>query len=383
MRFKFLIFLAVVIGGGYWAYGHFLAPMMAAGGGAPPGMGGAAPVSVAKVIQKNVQQWHEFSGRLTSIDQVDIRPQVSGTIDSVHFQDGAVVNKGDMLFTIDPRPYEAALQSANARATLASSDLQRAKGLLADKAIPQRDYDQRKNAAAVAQADLTKAKLDLEYTKITSPITGRTGRVEITAGNLVESGPNAPVLTTVVSSNPIYADFEVDENTYLQYVHADATGNVNAAQIPVQMGLATETDTPHIGHIESFDNRLSSNSGTIRVRATFDNGNGVLVPGLFARIRLGSAATAKAILISDVAVGTDQNKKFVYVVDPKDNKVVYREVTLGQMAEGLRVVENGLSEGEEIIVNGIQRAHPGAPVTPEVVPMEDAGKPPAAAPATP
>lgn len=364
---RFLI-IAVIVGIAYFAWQRF---MPQGGFGGQPG--GAPPVSVAEVIERDVQQWHEFSGKLVAVDQVEIRPRVSGVIEQVHFKDGAVVKKGDMLFTIDPRPYEAAMQAAIARATLANNEFRRAQTLLAEKAIPQRDFDQRRNDAEVAKADLTRAELDLGYTHIKSPIAGRTGRAEITAGNLVEAGGGAPVLTTVVSSTPIYADFEIDEATYLQYAQAKTTGDAKARKIPVMMGLSGETDTSHNGHIQSFDNRLDNASGTVRVRAVFDNGDGVLVPGLFARIRLGTPMQTKALLITDRAVGTDQNKKFVLVVGT-ENKVEYREVKLDGLVDGLRVVNEGLKPGDKIIVNGLQRARPGTPVTPEVVPMEDTGE---------
>lgn len=368
---KLLVAILIIAGIGWYVYGHFFAPH----GGA--GMQGGAPtVSVAKVIERNVEQWNEFSGRLVAVGQVDIRPRVSGTIEAVYFKNGAIVQKGDPLFTIDPRPYQAALEAANARATLAENELKRAQKLVKEKAIPQRDYDQRKNDAEVARADLVRAKLDLEYTRITSPINGRVSRAEITVGNLVDGGGNAPVLTRVVSISPIYADFEVDEANFLQYVHAETR---DVSQIQVQMGLASDKDTPFKGHIESFDNRLDNTSGTIRVRAVFDNADGTLVPGLFARIRLGSSTAGKALLITDRAVGTDQSKKFVIVVGA-DNKTEHREVKLDGMADGLRIVHEGLKPGEQIIVSGLQRVMmPGQPVTPEVVAMDAADAPPAAA----
>ena len=222
-----------------------------------------------------------------------------------------------------------------------------------------------------ARADLTTARLNLDYTHITSPIDGKIGRAEITEGNLVESGSGAPVLTTVVSSDPVYADFEVDEESFLRYVAAGSAGS-DASQVPVMLGLSDENGAPHTGRIESFDNQVNAMSGTIRVRAIFDNSDGTLIPGLFARIRLGSAKEESAILITDRAVGTDQNKKFVYVVG-EGNKAEHREVKLGGMADGLRIVEEGLKPGEKIIVGGLQRVtKPGRPVTPEVVPMEGA-----------
>ncbi len=374
-RFKHIFFIAVLLLAGYFIYNRVMT------GGMPQGMGGmpqgmAMPVSVAQVIEREAQEWREFSGRLVAVDQVEIRPRVSGTIESIHFNDGDNVKKGDLLFVIDPRPYEAAFQAAEARAVLAETEMGRAERLLADKAVPQRDFDQRKNALRVARAELTRARLDLEYTRIKAPISGRIGRAEITQGNLVDAGGNAPVLTSIVSSNPIYADFDGDEATYIRF--ARNGGGKDVSQIPVMMGLSTESGTPHTGRIESFDNRLDTASGTIRIRAVFDNPDGFLVPGLFARIKLGSPGLDKVLLITDRAVGTDQSKKFVFVVGG-DNMVQYREVKLGAMVDGLRVVESGLQAGEKIIVNGLQRARPGAPVVPEIVPMDAPDVAPAAA----
>lgn len=356
-----IVILGVVA---YMAYGKFMS-----GGPEGWGPGGAPPVSVAEVVQKDVQLWHDFSGRLVAVDMVDIRPRVSGTIDHVHFKNGDMVKAGAKLFTIDPRPYEAALQAARAQAALANAEFRRARALREDNAIPQREYDQRKNDAAVANANLETAKLNLEYTHITAPISGRLSRAEITKGNLVQTGSGAPVLTSIVSSDPIYADFEVDEATYLQYVQSDATHNGKAAKIPVGLALMGESGFPHKGHIESFDNRLDESSGTIRVRASFNNPDGTLVPGLFARIRIGEPELLPVLLITDRAVGTDQSKRFVLVVG-EGNKVEYREVELGVLADGLRIVKSGLKAGEKVVVNGLQRARPGQEVTPEEVAMD-------------
>lgn len=373
---KTTIALAVVIAG-YYAYRAFLP----AGGMA----GGAPPVSVAKVLDRKVRQWHEFSGKLVAVNQVDVRPRVSGIIDKVHFEDGAMVQKGDILFTIDPRPFaaevtraEGLLASADAQLTLTRAEINRSERLLKEKAIPQHDYDQHRNDFNVAEANvksaraaLETAKLNLDYASVKAPIAGRVSRAEITAGNLVETGASAPVLTTVVTATPIYADFEIDETSFLQYAHAGVTGMTEASSIPVLMSLSGETEAKHSGHIESFDNRLNNSSGTIRVRAVFDNPDGQLVPGLFARINLGSATEADALLITDRAVGTDQNKKFVYVIG-EDNKASYREVTLGQLTpDGLRIVTSGLADDDKIAVNGLQRIMaPGQPVTVEMVEMD-------------
>lgn len=358
------VFLLTAAGGvAYYAYTHFFG----APAGGPQGMGmGAASVSVAEVIVRPVQEWHQFSGRLVAVNEAEIRPQVAGRIDAVHFRNGGMVKKGESLFTIDPRPYRAAAESARATYAYASADYERAHMLYKEKAVPKRELDEKLSAFQQAKAALTRAELDLEYTSVRSPISGKAGRAEVTEGNLVQ--PGNPVLTSVVSIAPIYADFEVDEATFLRYVQAGA--GKGAKPVPVQMGLATEEATPHEGRVESFDNRLNAASGTIRVRAVFDNKDASLVPGLFARIRLGSAEETEAVLITDRAVGTDQNKKFVMVVDA-ENKAQYREVMLGARVDNLRVVSSGLKPGEKIVVNGLQHARPGAPVTPEMVQMTD------------
>ncbi len=370
-----LIILGLMAAGAYYGYSRFMAPH-----GGPGGMpeGGAAPVGVAEVIEREVQQWQEFSGRLAAVDSAEIRPQVSGLIEKIHFEEGEKVKKGQLLFTIDQRPYQAALESAEARATLANAELERAKTLIAEKAIPQRDYDQRKNAAEVAKADLTRAKLDYDYTLIKAPVDGRVSRAEITVGNLVNAGGGAPVLTTVVSDKPIYADFDIDEHTFLQYSQAVGTDKDKLKSIPVYLGLSGEDGMLHEGRVQSFDNQLNVNTGTIRIRAIFDNEDSALIPGLFARIRLGSAEAVKAILITDRAVGTDQTQKFVLVVG-EGNKTEHRTVKLGGMADGLRIVTEGLKPGEKIVVSGMQRIMmPGQPVTPEMMPMDAKEAAPAA-----
>ncbi len=359
---KPIITIIVIIAAAYYAYTHFL-PSRGNNGD----MGGAPPVGVAEVIERDIRQWSEFSGKLVAVEQVEIRPRISGTIESIHFTDGQMVAKGDLLFVIDPRPYEAALQSANAAWVLADSDLKRAKSLIESKAIPQRDYDQRKNAAEVAKANLTRAKLDLEYTQVKSPISGRASRAEITVGNLVEAGSSAPVLTSVVSSTPIYADFEIDEANYLKYARAGVTGSDKAKNIPVILELDGMTRQ---GYVASFDNQSNATSGTVRVRAVFDNNDGVLVSGLFARLKMGSPENIKSVLITDRAIGTEQNKKYVLVVG-ENNATERRYIKLGGTAENLRIVEEGLKAGEKIVVSGLQRVMmPNQPVTPEMVAMD-------------
>jgi multidrug efflux system membrane fusion protein len=376
----------VVIAVGYVLYTR-LAPHGAPGGGMEA-QGGAPTVDVAPAIERDVRVWSDFSGRLVAADQADIRPRVSGAIDSVLFTNGARVNKDDLLFIIDPRPYKAtleqaqsALTAAKATADLAKTEFERGSDLLKTKAVSQSEYDKRKSdydaataARDSAQAALDLAQVNLDYTQVKAPIAGRVGRAEITEGNIVESGAGAPVLTTVVADDPIYADFEMDEASYLRY----SRGGQDAGAIPVMMGLSSDTGTPHEGKIEAFDNRLDASSGTIRVRAVFDNKDGALVPGLFARVRIGGEEKPKAVLINDQAVGTDQDKKFVLVVGD-DGKVEYRVIKPGVMVDGLRVVDDGLKAGEKIIVSGLQRARPGMNVTAQTVDMEHPDAPPAAA----
>ncbi len=361
-----IIILTVLALVGYLAYTR----LMPQGGWDQQGF--APAVSVAAVVQRNVRPWYEFSGRLVAVEQAEVRPQVSGLIDSLHFQGGALIEEGELLFVIDPRPYEAALQAAKARASQAEAAFTRAETLVKEKALSQRDFDQRKSEVEIARAELTRAKLNLGYTRITSPISGRVSRPEITVGNLVEVGSGAPVLTTVVSTTPIYVDFEIDETTYTRFIEAGALGPDDTARIPVRMGLNGETGTPHEGRIQSFDNRLDPASGTLRVRAVFDNEDGTLVPGLFARVRLGGVTEEPTLLIADRAVGTDQNKRFVLALGA-ENALEYREVKLGGAIDGLRVVASGLKPGEKILVSGITpMIRPGMKVTPETVPMEQA-----------
>jgi membrane fusion protein, multidrug efflux system len=328
----------------------------------------AAQVDVAEVVTRKITDWTHFSGRLEAVDRVEIRPQVSGVLTAVHFKDGALVKKGDVLFTIDQRPFAAEVFAAEARADYTASDLARGERLLAENAISKRDFDEKKNAAKVAEAALRIAKLNLEYSKITAPIDGRMSRAEVTVGNLVTANNPVP-LTTLVSSSKIYAAFDVDEQAFLKYVNPARTDK--GTSLPVSLGLANESGYSHEGVISSVDNRLDTTSGTIRVRAVFDNKDGALIPGLYARVRLGGGKEREAVLITEKAVGTDQAKRFVLAVD-KDNKAEYREVKTGATQNGLVIVESGLQPGERIVVNGLQRVRPGAPVAPQVVNMEDA-----------
>ncbi|MFC4522340.1 efflux RND transporter periplasmic adaptor subunit [Cupriavidus pinatubonensis] len=340
----------------------------------------APTIEVANVVGKTITEWDEFSGRIEAVDRVEIRPRVSGTIETVHFREGSIVKKGDPLFTIDPRPYaaevaraEAALAAAQVRASHAQTEKARAQRLLDDNAISKREFDERINAASElsadvrgAQAALEVAKLNLSYTRIVAPVSGKVSRAEITVGNLVAAGAASPPLTSVVSVSPVYASFDVDEQSYLRYTAPGAGGGKNG--LPVFLGLANEDGNPHEGKIHSIDNRLDTRSGTIRVRAVFDNEDGRLLPGLYAKVKLGGGSPHDAVLINDRAIGTDQGKKFVLVVD-KANKLTYREVDLGPTFEGLRVIRKGLKPGESIVVNGLQRVRPGDTVAPKPVSM--------------
>jgi multidrug efflux system membrane fusion protein len=348
-----------------------------------------APVTVATVIEKPVIEWDEFSGRVEAVEYVEIRPRVTGTIDVIHFRDGQLVKKGDLLFTIDPRPFQAELAraeadkaSAEAALELARTEQERTRRLIEDRAVAQRELDERNNTYLVANARLKAAeaavmtaRLNLQYTAITAPVSGRVSRAEITVGNLVGPTGNSPALTTLVSVSPMYVNFEVDEQTYGRYLAHGAGSNAHSERIPVAIGLASETGYPHQGQIRAFDNRLDTASGTIRVRAVLDNQDGALTPGMYARVRTGGGGEKPALLIDDKAIGTDQDKKFVMVVDA-DNKANYRPIKIGPMVEGMRIVREGLSAGEHIIVNGLQRVRPNDVVAP--TPVADAPAAPAA-----
>jgi len=345
----------------------------------------AMPVSVAAVVQQDVSLWDEFSGRLEAIQRVDVRPRVAGALQAVHFREGTLVKQGDLLFTVDPAPFaaevdraEAQVVAAQARMSYTRSEMERATRLWDERAIAQREHDERVNAQReadanlrAAQAALQTARLSLAYTQVRAPVSGRVGRIEVTQGNLVAAGAGAPVLTTLVSVSPIYASFDTDEQIVARALEGLRSGKSARAQIesiPVQMGTGTAGSTPYTGHLQLIDNQVDARSGTVRVRAVFDNADGALMPGQFARIRMGQVRSTQAVLINERAVGTDQNKKFVMVVGD-GNKAEYREVQLGAPVDGLRVVTSGLKAGERIVVNGLQRVRPGAVIAPQDVPM--------------
>ena len=343
-------------------------------------------VTVAAVIEREINEWDEFTGRMQAVDMVEIRPRVSGYIQKVAFAEGKEVRKGDVLFVIDPRPYRAELDRAAAelerartRAELANRDLERARTLVAKEAISREEFDirmsaQKESQAAIRaeEAEVAEARLNVEWTQVRSPIDGRVSRAEVTEGNLVESGPATPtLLTTVVSLHPMYVYFEGDEQTYLKYGQLARSGTRASSRDvrnPIYLGLANEEGFPHEGYVDFVDNQLDPSTGTIRARAVFSNEDRLFTPGLFARLKLIGSGRYKAALIRDAAIGTDQDKKFVLVLQP-DSTVEYRRIEPGRVVEGLRIVPSGLSGGERIVVNGLQRVRSGMKVNPQEEPM--------------
>lgn len=340
----------------------------------------AVPVTVATVNPRNVTTWQEFSGRLEAVDRVQIRPRVAGIIQSVHFREGGLVKQGDLLVTIDPEPYKAAVAqaqgqvaSAQARVELTNTELDRGKTLASKATISQSDLAQRQSSQSEAlanlqsaQATLKTAQLNLDYTEIRAPIAGRVGRLDITVGNLVAAGSASAALTTLVSIDPIYASFDANEDLVARTVaELPAVNGVPAIeQVPVEVSTLATGGAPIRGKLQLIDNEVNVSSGTIRVRAVFDNPGGKLIPGQFVRVRMGQPKSADHLMISEKAVGTDQDKKFVFVVDA-NNTVAYRQVELGSVVDGLRIVQKGLNPGDRIVVNGLQRIRPGAAVAPE------------------
>jgi RND family efflux transporter MFP subunit len=356
---------------------------------APPPPPPAPPVSVAPVLEREVAEWDEFSGRLQAVDQVEIRPRVSGYIRRVTFTEGREIRKGEVLFEIDPRPYQADLDRAQAQleqartaAELAQREVARAEKLVNVQAISREEFDSRTSAQAntvaavhAAQAAVETARLNIGWTQVRSPIAGRVSRAEVTEGNLVQAGPpDATLLTTVVSLDSMYLYFDSDEQTYLRYSGRDADGGTNgkaswhAARLPVYLGLANETGFPHEGRLDFVDNRIDPASGTIRTRAIFTNRDRRFTPGLFARVKLVGSKRAPTLLVRDAAVGTDQDRKFVLVLG-KGDSLQYRPVEIGRLSDGLRIVRSGVQAGEKVVVNGLMRVRPGVKVTPTVVAM--------------
>ncbi len=335
-------------------------------------------VSVTQPVVREVVEWDEYIGRLESPETVEVRARVSGYLDKVHFKEGKEVKKGDLLFTIDPRPYQAEFDHANAeyeravsQTDLAKNDFERAKRLIATKAISEEDYDTKSKTytavqAAVrsAKATLDSAKLNLEFTQIHAPIDGRISRAVVTEGNLISSGvagSGATLLTTIVSLNPLYLYGDADERSVLKYLHLRREGTRVSARdelIPAEMGLADEAGFPHKGYMDFVDNRIDPGTGTMRARGVFSNEDHSLSPGFFGRIRIPGSGKYPALLIPDRALGSDQAQKFVYVVNA-EKKVEFRPVKIGPMIDGLRVVKEGLKPGEQIVIEGLLRVRPG------------------------
>jgi multidrug efflux system membrane fusion protein len=354
---------------------------------APAAAPQGTPVSVSVVQPRDAMSWDEFSGRLEAVERVDVRSRVAGAVEIVHFREGALVKSGDLLVTIDQEPFKAELDgaeaqaaAAEARVSLTKNELERGQRLVDARVVSVQDLDNRTNNYKEAQANLRAAqaavqtaKLNLGYTEVRAPVAGRVGRLEITVGNLVAAGPGAPVLTNLVSVDPIYVSFNADEEAVNRAMTSlgEAAGSTDAfARIPVEITTATSGKAVR-GHLQLVDNQVDASTGTFRMRAVFDNPDGRLIPGQFARVKMGRAKTEPALVINERAVGTDQDKKFVFVVDG-DSKAAYREVKLGPPADNLRVVASGLKAGERIVVNGLQRVRPGALLAPQEVPMDAA-----------
>lgn len=364
--------LLLLMGGGYAVYHANAKP-------APQAAPAAMPVSVQSLQAQKVEPFAEFSGRIDAVDYAEIRPQVAGRITEIRFKDGQNVKAGDILFVVDPRPYQAAaakaagdLASAVNNAKLAQIERDRGERLIAAQALSRESYDQRVNADGVAQATvksaqaaLAAAQVDVDHAFIKAPISGRISRAEITVGNLVGSATTAPqLLASIVSDNGVYADFEVDEQTYLNLVR---NAHTQEQAIPVTLTVQGDADAhAYQGTIQSFDNRINTGSGTIRARARFANEDNSLVPGMFVSVRMGGSSLNNALLVPETAIGNDQSKRFVFVVGQGD-KAEYREVTLGSTVSGQRVIASGLKSGDRVILDGLQKLAPGAAVAPQAV----------------
>jgi RND family efflux transporter MFP subunit len=342
---------------------------------------GPPQVTVAKVMERPVSDSADFTGQLQAVNTVRVQPRVGGYVQAVQFTEGALVHKGEVLFKIDPRPFQAevdrlAAQRTQARAQLelAKANAQRAKRLLDKHAIAQEEADRQftaaqsaKAALAAADAALSAARLNLDFTAVRAPIDGRVSNAQVTPGNLVTSND---VLTSVVSVNPVYAYFDVDEHTWLKLDHlrAAARADGRTPRVAVAMGLSDEQGYPHEGRLDFVDNQLHTGSGTMRLRAVFDNADGLYTPGLYARVQLQSGQVKSRVLVDDRAIGTDLGNQFVYVVD-KEHKVQYRKVDTGALFHGLRVIDSGVQPSDLVVVNGLQRVRPGVEVNPQKVAM--------------
>jgi membrane fusion protein, multidrug efflux system len=355
-------------------------------------------VNVSKVVQKNVAQWDEFTGRIEAVQNVEIRPRINGTLSGVHFREGSIVRKGQLLFTIDDREFRAALENANAnlaraqsRAVVARTELARSQRLVAQQAVSQSELETRRGESLQAQADIasaqaqvSQAKLNVEFSRITSPINGRVGEAMLKPGNLVGAGTT--MLTTVVSVDPVYVAFEGDERTYLRYQQFAREGSRPSSrdnENPVRVALANEQGFPHEGRMVFVDNALNPSTGTIRARAELPNPDGVFTPGLFARVRLLGSGERPAMLIHPQAVLNDQDRKFVYVVGAdektKSDIALRKDIVLGAEIDDLVVVQSGLEAADRVVVNGMRKIFfIGAPLKPIDVPMNAPNTLPAA-----
>jgi RND family efflux transporter MFP subunit len=359
------------------------------GGGPPP-----PAVTVAQPIKRTLSDVDEYVGRFTAVDTVDVRARVSGYLEKVHFKDGQMVKKGDLLFTIDKRSFQNAVDQARANLTTAKSnlqytrsDLERGRSLVTQKTITEQIFEQRSQAFRNAQASvsgaeaaLRQAELDLEYTELHAQISGRIGDRKVSPGNLVVGGniPSPTLLATIVSTDPIYFEFTFDEASYLRYERLSKDGRDVASRdggVKVALKLIDEDKYVHTGKMDFVNNVIDSGTGTIRARAEFDNPNGVFTPGMFARVRVPASAAYEALLLPDAAIGSEQTRKYVLVVG-KDNKVAQKFVKLGQVtADNMRVIKSGVGPDDRVIVDGLMRARPGQPVTPQVKGAKPAGPP--------
>lgn len=380
---------AVVAGGAAFLLGHPTSP--AAAQAAPPA---PPPVTVSAPVQKTVTEWDEYTGQFAAVDYVEIRARVSGYLTEIHFTDGQLVNKGDLLFIIDPRPYEIELQQAQAQhataeATLdlANRELQRAATLREKDFVAQSTYDQRlqtmKSAAASVEAGkaaIRQAQLDLEFSHITAPVTGRISLHQVSIGNLVAGGSNGTptLLTTIVSLDPIYLNFDMSEAQFLSYERAVAEGRLKSNRgtgVPVFARLTDEQKWPREGTLNFVDNQVDRGAGSIRARGIFPNPNFFLTPGQFGRLRIPGSEPYQAILVPDASVVTDQSSKLILTV-AEDGTVVPKPVRLGPMIDGLRVIRSGLDAKDRVVIDGLVRARPGTKVTPqpgEIKPAATAG----------
>jgi RND family efflux transporter MFP subunit len=345
------------------------------------------PIPVSYPVEREVTDHAEFTGGTSAVDSVELRARVSGYLEKVNFKEGALVKKGDLLFVIDPRTYKAeldvaegAFEAAEARVKRAGAELARAKTLLGSRSISRESFDKTAGeygeavgSRASLKAAVGRARLNLAFTKVTAPVSGRVSRYDVTVGNLVQAGDlsGGTLLTTIVSVDPMYVYFNVDEHTVLrvkQLIREGKAGTPDDTHIPVWLGLANEDGFPHRGTLDFIDNQVNPRTGTLRVRGAFPNKDELLAPGLFARVRVPLGAPHKSLLITDRALDTDQGQKIVYVVG-KDNRVASRPVRLGELHDGLREVTDGLKAGERVVVNGLQMIRPGMTVAANLVDM--------------